>query len=330
MDRAESREIPPTEVTIQEFQPEHYEGILHVYNTLFPEHSTTTEELRWDDDTWDLDKYVFKRYVALNSAGVVVGVGEYGHTPSSFHPRKFWMDIGVHPKWQRRGIGAILFDHVRRGLDKLEAVEVRAWAQEGRYDGSPFLQRRGFQEKRRTWESALDLSRFDFAEFSHYLEALGDVEITTWAEEHSRPEAERKLYELHTGLLRDVPRIGEYTPVSIEEFKEWNLGSPGHVDEAYFIAKDGEEYIGECVLERKKGLEGALHHGLTGVKREYRRRGIAMALKVTAFRWAREAGYATVRTWNDSANQAMLTINERFGFEKEPAWISFVKEMGEE
>lgn len=52
-------------------------------------------------------------------------------------------------------------------------------------------------------------------------------------------------------------------------------------------------------------------------------------MKVAALAWAKEAGYTTVRTWNDSANQSMLNINEKFGFEKEPSWITYVKEMGE-
>lgn len=329
MSKTRALDTPRGEVAIREFQSEDYEGVLHVYNTLWPEHATTLEEMRWDDETWDLGKYVFKRYVTVNDAGVVVGAGEYGHSRYSFHPQKFWVEVSVHPSWQRRGIGSFLYDHIWRELEGLEAQEVRAWAQEGRYEGARFLERRGFHEKRRTWESTLDLSQFDSSGLSSRHASSEGIEIATWAMERSTPSAARRLYELHIELMRDVPLLGEYTPPTYDEFEQWNLGSPGHIPEAYFIAEEGQEYIGECVLERQKGLEGGLRHGLTGVKKGYRRRGIASAMKVAALAWAKEAGYTTVRTWNDSANQSMLNINEKFGFEKEPSWITYVKEMGE-
>ncbi len=328
MSQAHPSDAPRQEVTVREFQPADYEGVVHVHNTLWPEHATTVEEVRWDDESFNLAKYVFKRLVAVNEAGVVVGAAEYGHSPHTFHPNKLWMDINVHPEWHRRGIGSVLFDQVWLRLEELGAVEVRAWTQEGRYDGTRFLETRGFEEKRRTWESSLDLAKFDPVDLGSEPTSLGKVVVSTWAEERSDPTAARRLHELHIELMADVPMLGEYTPLTFEEFKEWNLGSPGHIPEGYFIAKDEGEYIGECVLQQQKGLEGGLYHGLTGVREGYRRRGIATALKVIALRWAQDSGYSTVRTWNDSANQSMLSINERFGFRKEPSWISYVKETG--
>ncbi len=53
-----------------------------------------------------------------------------------------------------------------------------------------------------------------------------------------------------------------------------------------------------------------------------------MALKVTALQWAKEQGYTRVRTWNDSMNVGILAINEKLGFQREPAWITYVKELG--
>lgn len=62
----------------------------------------------------------------------------------------------------------------------------------------------------------------------------------------------------------------------------------------------------------------------TGVIRDYRRRGIALALKVHGIAHAKENGYKKIRTMNESTNRAMLNINERLGFAKRPAWIAYM------
>ena len=70
--------------------------------------------------------------------------------------------------------------------------------------------------------------------------------------------------------------------------------------------------------------------GLTGTRREYRRRGIAVAMKVHALGWAKANGYELTKTWNATTNTGMLAINERLGFVKQPAWIEFTKRFREE
>jgi GNAT superfamily N-acetyltransferase len=68
-----------------------------------------------------------------------------------------------------------------------------------------------------------------------------------------------------------------------------------------------------------------LRTGLTGVRRAYRRRGLALALKVRSLAFAKEQGYRRVITENESNNRGMLHINEELGFVKNPAWIHYVK-----
>ncbi len=302
---------------------------MEVHNTLFPDHTASVEEFRFEDESWDLEKYAFKRYVAIGPREEVLGFGEYGHSPWVFHHQKFWMDVNVHPRWQRQGIGTLLYDHLMEELLGLRGIEVRSSAQENRPEGIRFLTKRDFTERMRTWESVLDLSRFDPSGFRDLLEHPKGVELTTLAQESAHePQLDLKLHQLATDLERDVPLPGKYTPVPFDLFRQWILKSPGALPEGYFLAKVGEEYVGQCVLHRQIGMEGSLRHGLTGVRREYRRRGIAMILKVTALRWAKEAGYRAVRTWNDSTNEGMLAINRKLGFQRRPAWISFVKQLG--
>jgi GNAT superfamily N-acetyltransferase len=317
-----------SDVRIQEFEAAHYQGVVEVHNSIYPEHRTTLEELRFEDETWDRERYFFKRWVALGTAERVVAYGEAGHSVSVFHPRRFWMQVGVHPEWQGRRIGTRLYDHIMEVLSRKQPMEVLTHVREDMESGLRFAKRRGFVERMRAWESVLDLSSFDHARFRGYVEKLRGVEITTMAKEREvREDFDVKLHELQTTLMADVPLPGRYTPISLDLFRRWALESPGIIPEAYFLAKVGDEYIAQCVLERELGMEGVLVHGLTGVRREYRGRGIAIGLKVTALQWAKQAGYRQVKTWNDSTNRGMLAINEKLGFKRRPAWITLVKRM---
>ena len=52
---------------------------------------------------------------------------------------------------------------------------------------------------------------------------------------------------------------------------------------------------------------------------------MAQALKLRVLDYARQQGYAFIRTANNSLNYPMLAINAKFGFVRLPAWVYYVK-----
>jgi GNAT superfamily N-acetyltransferase len=103
-------------------------------------------------------------------------------------------------------------------------------------------------------------------------------------------------------------------------FVETLRSNPKILPDAYFVAVHDGEYVGQSVLWANRADAG-LDTGLTGVRRAYRRRGVALALKLRGIDYARRHGHPLIRTGNDSHNLPMLSINERLGFVKQPAWI---------
>ena len=101
-------------------------------------------------------------------------------------------------------------------------------------------------------------------------------------------------------------------------------------DLGFFVALDGERYVGMSNLWKSQADPSELYTGLTGVSRSHRRRGIALALKLRAIDYARRNGVRRLKTWNESNNRAMLSINEALGFVKQPAWINYVKQIRQE
>src|SRR6266568_5023748 len=79
-------------------------------------------------------------------------------------------------------------------------------------------------------------------------------------------------------------------------------------------------------MEGSEGSQGTLS-GLTGVIREYRGRGIAVALKLKVIEFARNNKYEKLRTWNDSTNAPMIGINIKLGFKREVGWITLEKNL---
>jgi GNAT superfamily N-acetyltransferase len=313
---------------IREFTSSDYAAIAEIGNAIYPDYRYSAEEIRYDDEHFD-KKYLFKRYVAeLN--GRVVGYAEYNHMPHMFHPQKFWLYVGVHPDFQRKGIGRALYEKIESDLRALHAVRAFASAREDYPRSITFLQKNGFAETRRTWESRLPVRTFDFSQFAHYLEKFlaHGLTISTLAEERQRdPNCLKKLHELYVVIMEDVPHPDRYTPVDFEHFLRYNVEHPDAIAEGYFIAKDDEQYIGLSNLRRSQDEPKDLYQGLTGVRREYRGQGVAMALKLKTIEYAKTHGYEVIKTWNDSANVGMLTINNKLGFVRQPAWITFVKEF---
>jgi GNAT superfamily N-acetyltransferase len=66
------------------------------------------------------------------------------------------------------------------------------------------------------------------------------------------------------------------------------------------------------------------HNSLTAVKRAWRRRGVATALKRTQIAAAKEHGFRRLLTESETRNTPMRALNEKLGYRPEPSMSTVV------
>jgi len=140
------------------------------------------------------------------------------------------------------------------------------------------------------------------------------IEVVTIAE---RPE----LLEAAYPLARDEGYPDLALEGSIEiPLEDW-LHDEATLPEGSFVALVDGEIVGYSgLMAHDNG--GVAEDGLTVVRREWRRRGLAKALKQRELAWAKEAGLHEVVTWTQSGNESMRAVNERLGYEYRDAAIT--------
>ncbi|MFL5939289.1 MAG: GNAT family N-acetyltransferase, partial [Gaiellaceae bacterium] len=110
----------------------------------------------------------------------------------------------------------------------------------------------------------------------------------------------------------------------VQTFAEWRaqeIDKPVRRPELCFLALAGDEVVGYAGLQ-VYGDEA--FHGLTVTRRDWRRRGVASALKRAEIAAAKEAGFKRLLTESEERNEPMRRLNEKLGFVPAPEWSTVV------
>lgn len=164
----------------------------------------------------------------------------------------------------------------------------------------------------------LDVGAFDFAAYEAYVEQARDagVELTSMAAIGGVNAANRRsLYELNKICSADIPDRGEF--YTFEEYEAKRIDVPSFRPDGVIVARDGE---GTWVGFSATSLQAAGHafNEMTGVLREYRGRGLSLALKVVGIRFVKDAGYQWIDTMHHPRNDSAIAMNRRLGFVDRP------------
>lgn len=315
---------------IKPFQPsdEAYAAITAISQAIWPDDVYSVELFKHWDRTRD-PKYWFQRYV-LEAAGQVVAYGAVSEPSWSYRPGKYAIGIFVHPEHQGRGYGAALYDHFMTaiGLREIPADTIIANTREDQPRGLRFLADRGFEQVMRFARSGLDVTQFEPQRFAAKVERVRTAGIVfkTIAElREEDPNWLHRLYELDWELAQDEPKYEEFTKPDFDVYAKSVTEDPNFFPEAWFIALDGDEWVGMSALWYS-GRDDKLNTGFTAVARTHRRIGLATALKTAAISYAKSLGYKEIETDNEE-NNPMYQLNLQLGFRPLPAIVDFAKKI---
>jgi mycothiol synthase len=229
--------------------------------------------------------------------GSIVGSGIVDR--SSLGDRAFVMPRVV-AEARRRGVGTALLRALETGALALE-VDQAITLVDGLDDASlAFAQRFGFEEADRQVEQVKTLDREPAPEFPN------GVDIVTIAD---RPELLREAYELGVQGYADMATPWPAT-ITLDEWVREEATHP----EGSFVALAGGEIVGYSGLMRDMDVPSRAEDGLTVVRRDWRRRGLAVALKRAELAWAAANGIREVYTWTQRGNDGMRRVNEQLGY----------------
>jgi mycothiol synthase len=252
----------------------------------------TAEEMRAQ-----VDRERDKLLLVAELDGVLAGSGTTGR--SSLRDC-----VGLTPRvlapLRRRGVGTALYHALEAHAVALGFREAIAVVDD---DGSAaFAGALGFREVDRQVEQRWTPSGI---EPSPLLPA--GVEVVTIAE---RPGLLENAYPLAVEAYADM---ATFRPATIT-LDEW-LHEEATLPAGSFVALCAGEIVGFSGLNRDPDDPSRAEDGLTAVRRDWRRRGLASALKRLELSWAAGHGIRLVYTWTQPGNDGMRAVNERLGYQ---------------
>ena len=284
--------------------------LVALVNAITPEDPASLEEIRWADATYP----GAARFLA-EVGGRAVGAATVGRifVQAVDYP-DLWAYVAVEASHRRLGIGTALLRRVSDHARDAGKTGLQLRVSEDRPESLAFLEHRGFVEDERSKTVRLDLAGLAAPEVA----MPAGVVLTDLA---ARPDLIPGVHAVALETFEDIPWTDEPMAVGdLAEFRARDVDRPGIAPDAFKIALDAAtgEVVGYASLMFIPGSTTVAWHDMTAVRRAWRGRGLATALKRATIAWAIEHGLEALETGNDEGNAPMRAVNARLGYRPLP------------
>jgi GNAT superfamily N-acetyltransferase len=280
---------------------------LELFNAVWPRHAVTMAEV----DSFKRAAIDHADYVALLD-GEPAGSGFVAILPQ--RPTAGSALLTVLADRRRHGVGTALYRNLSRWCAAHDVQTIEAPVEADDEESLGYAQRRDFIEVERYSKRVLQLGDL-------VPPAVGPpsgVEIVSWAEQ---PEVARGIYEVAVEAYADVPGGEDEVMELFEDWLAHDMQGSGDRPEATFVALAGDEVVGYAKFSLTAAQPAVAFHDMTGVKRAWRGRGIAAALKRAQIGWAKANGYQRLETGNEERNEPIRRLNASLGYHESPGQI---------
>ena len=242
---------------------------------------------------------------------VGAGVGVVGwHSRPGVAQVEAWTAMAARGK----GVGSALYRSLAEWALERGCIEIQTVVDEDDPESLRWAERHGFRETGRNTRLVLDLDGVT----PPAIDPPVGITVASWAD---LPGIEAGLYRVYCEAEPDIPGEGGNVLPSLEEWLTDDMDGASDRRDAVFVALAGAEVVGYAKLSIPPEGSDTAFHDLAGVRREWRRRGIAGALKRAQIAWAKERGCRRLVTGNEERNVPIRHLNEKHGYLGEPGRI---------
>jgi len=273
---------------LRPFQDDDYGGLVALRNIIEPDHPKSVDQMRHSDKTHK-DKIRQKRWVWEKNGDIAVSA-LYTQFFEAYHPQKFALFIHVHPDLQGQGYGSASYDHLMQEIKPFDPIKITTEVRENHPRGIRFMEERGFTNTMNEQESRLDLNAYDPSQYQNEVDRVLDqgfriVTLTELRREDER--ADYRTWALEREVAPDMPWTDPISIPKFDHYQAYILKHPCFNSDSWFLVLKGNHIAGLNNLWKTPNKK-VVTTGFTGVRRKYRRKGLATALKHTCLTWAKE------------------------------------------
>ncbi len=305
-------------------------------NPMFPKpafEEVKSDFLKTDDSYVDLD------FLIKDNSNLVATASVFLHNPNSDAPsekkEKAWVRMRVFPDHRNKGIGTEILKFL---INKTKQYPLRSFsAATGLEPGYRFCEKFGGDVIKKSVESYLDLEKVDVTK----IEKLSS-EITT----KNQDVKIETVDNLTIGGVEEYIRLfAEFDEETSKYNKDANFDkdsciengiksakkdiSIGYKKTVTYVRDSNGRAVGMSTFLITPESKEIAQQLMTGVLKDYRRRGLCRLLKSRSIIRLKELypNIKLIKTVNDEENSSMRKINESLGFQQLPVYKAYTFEL---
>lgn len=280
------------------------EAFLAIREAVDPANPMTRES--WDAEQKLTDRIDVLRFDGETPVGCGFGSHIYGDPTSPIG----YVSVRVLQEHRRRGHGTALLRHLSEHVRGFGGSSLYGVTASTTTEMLGFFAHHGLSEVGRMQDVELELAEVDPS-----FDVPEGIELVPLTE-----DLDAGAHAVALEADADIPAASPIVTGDLARWRERNLDELAERELSFAALADGV-VVGFAIVGRD--VPGVLEHYMTGIRRDFRGRGIAQALKRAQIAAAKAAGYERLRTQNDLANAPMRAVNERLGYRARLEWVHF-------
>jgi len=287
-----------------------------------------------DKNEWSIrDKNIIRDRLLLYKQNILIGVMYYSQGRDENNQTTFFT-LNLDPNYNNMGYRNLLYNKMLERIKVFNCNKVHTSIYDHpNYDEiKKLIIREKFKLVQTNREYSCDIRKVNINKYQPLIKKLESEGIRFYDSKKEMlnwPGHFKKLEELEWEIEQDIP-IPDGIKHTRIPFKHWMKLCLDFYKNSYgidLVAVIENKYIGSTDIfvfgksEPYKGWTGSL-----GVIKEFRRRGIATAIKIKAIEKLLKKGVTEIRTDNEK-NNPMYKINVALGFKPVPFSLDYMKEI---